>query len=225
MTGTPVSVVVPVHRGARYLEETLRSVLGQAHRPLEVVVVDDGPPDGSERIAREAGPEVRYVRRPDRGPGGAKNAGVEVAEAEILGFLDQDDLWEATKLDVQLPAMADDGTDAVFGHAREFVSPDLPGGVRLRAPASRMPGWVPGTMLIRRQAWDRVGPFSGSWRVGEWIDWFTRARDSGLRMRMLDEVVLARRLHADNRTLREADSRGEYARVLWESLARRRGGS
>ena len=225
MSTHPISVVVTVHRGARYLAAALHSILAQPHRPLEVIVVDDGPPDGSERIAREAGPEVRYVRRPDRGPGAAKNEGIEMADSEILAFLDQDDLWEPGKLDAQLPALAGGETDAVFGHVREFVVSDLPNDISLRAPAPRAPGWVPGAMLIRRTALERVGPFSGAWRVGEWIEWFARARDAGLEMRMLDEVVLARRLHGENRTLREADARGEYARVLWESLARRRGAS
>lgn len=222
---TGVSAVVTVHRGARYLRETLGAILAERALLDEVVVLDDGPDDGSEAIAREQGSIVRYLRRRDEGPGEARNAGIRAARGGLLAFCDQDDLWAAGRLEAQRSAFAADGAlEAVFGHVDEFVSPDVPSGAALRRPARGVPGWVPGAMLIRREALERVGPFVADLRVGEWFEWFARARDLGLRMGMLEGVVLRRRLHADNRTHREAGARGEYARVLHASLRRRRAG-
>ncbi len=107
--------------------------------------------------------------------------------------------------------------DAVFGHAVHFVGGDA--GVPSR-PAE--PAYSRCTMLIRRPAFDRVGPFSSEWRLGEFVDWYARAVDGGLRSLMLPEVALLRRVHGDNLGVRLRAERTEYARVLKAVLDRRR---
>jgi hypothetical protein len=77
-------------------------------------------------------------------------------------------------------------------------------------------------MLIRRDSFFRVGPFSTAVRVGVTVDWYARALEAGLGMHLLPEVVLERRLHTQNNGLREADSRSQYLHVLKASLDRRR---
>ena len=73
--------------------------------------------------------------------------------------------------------------DAVFGHVREFVSPELTEAeaASIRPPASPRPWPAPNLMLIRREAFTRVGPFSESVRVGVTVDWYARALELGLR--------------------------------------------
>ena len=83
--------------------------------------------------------------------------------------------------------------------------------------------WMaPNLMLIKRTSFERVGLFSTSLRVGVTVDWYARALEAGLKMALVPEVVLFRRLHADNNGLREADSRSQYLHVLKASLDRRR---
>ena len=86
-----------------------------------------------------------------------------------------------------------------------------------------MAGYVPGAMLIRRESFARVGPFSTGWRVGEFVDWYARAMELGLKGHMLDEVVLHRRLHNANIGLVEPNAKGDYLRIVKASLDRRRG--
>ena len=88
-----VSCVVPCFDGERYLDECIQSILSQTHRPLEIIVVDDGSTDGSADIVRRFGDAVRYHRQENRGPGGACNTGVALATGEFVAFLEQDDLW------------------------------------------------------------------------------------------------------------------------------------
>jgi hypothetical protein len=77
-------------------------------------------------------------------------------------------------------------------------------------------------MLLRRAAWDRVGPFSISAVLSEFLDWLLRARELGVCELMLDEVVLRRRLHASNRGRVMRGSASEYALTLKRALDRRR---
>jgi hypothetical protein len=78
---------------------------------------------------------------------------------------------------------------------------------------------------VPRAAFERVGPFRTDLKFGEFIDWFARAVELGLRHRLLPEVLLWRRLHDDNLGIRERQSLpSDYAAVLKAALDRRRAG-
>jgi hypothetical protein len=100
----------------------------------------------------------------------------------------------------------------LFGRIRQFE-------------ASRMgppePGRLPGAMLVRRGALDRVGPFATQWRVGELMEWTFRAREAGVQELLTPDVVLYRRLH-DSNLSRDEESRVDHIRVLRRELVRRR---
>jgi hypothetical protein len=78
---------------------------------------------------------------------------------------------------------------------------------------------LPSAMLIRRQALDRVGPWNETRDSVVAADWYQRCQESGLRTVMLDEIVMRRRIHGDNMSLRVA--RHAYFDVIRASLARR----
>jgi len=83
-----VSVVVPAYRAARYLPRCLAALERSQVRPLEVIVVDDGSPDGTADVARSRG--ARVLRLPHRGAAAARNAGARAARGDLLLFLDAD---------------------------------------------------------------------------------------------------------------------------------------
>lgn len=220
---TLVSVVMPVYNGARYLAEAIESVLAQAYEPLDLIVVDDGSEDGSAEIARGYREGLRYVYQENAGTGAARNQGVRIATGSLYSFLDADDRFTPGRLGQQVDALrADPSLEAVFGHVSEFVSPELGEqyAARLRAPQSDAPARLPGTMLIRAEAFHRVGPWSESVRA-EAVEWLGRAADRGLRSRMLSDVVLERRLHDANKGL-QPDAQLEYFRTIRSILDRRR---
>jgi glycosyltransferase involved in cell wall biosynthesis len=220
-----ISVMIGVYNGAPYLAEAIESVLAQDYRPLELIVVDDGSEDGSGDIARRY-PEVRCVSQERRGAGAARNAAVALASDDFFAFLDADDRFTPGKLTRQMDALAaDPALEAVFGHVREFVSPELQEEQQrlIRPPAPGPQPWTaPNLMLIRRAAFERVGPFSETLRIADTVDWFARAQDARLRSVVLPEVVLERRLHTQNSGLRERASRPEYLQVIRAALERRR---
>ena len=101
-----VSVVIPVFNGERFIGDAIRSALGQTFRDLEIIVVDDGSIDQTEKIVRQFFDRVTYHRQENRGAAAARNLGVMCASGEWIAFLDADDIWYPQKLAVQFEAVA-----------------------------------------------------------------------------------------------------------------------
>lgn len=108
VTGLQVTVVIPTRDRRGRLERTLAAALAQTGVDHEVVVVDDGSVDGTaELVTHHPDPRVRTVCHPVAlGLARARNAGVAVARAPYVAFLDDDDLWAPDKLAAQLDALA-----------------------------------------------------------------------------------------------------------------------
>jgi glycosyltransferase involved in cell wall biosynthesis len=222
-----VSVIMTVYNVERYLREAIESVLDQTYSPIEVIVLDDGSDDASPLIASSYGEDIVHIRRNRAGMGAARNDALGHATGRLLAFLDADDLFVPDKTERQVAALQEDRSlEVVYGHVREFVSPDLPldAASRLRAPATRLPGRLPGEMLIRRDSFFKVGLFSTRLKVGVGLDWSARAAEADLRSKMLQEIVYERRLHTTNNALREQSSRDHYLFAVKAALDRRRSG-
>ena len=222
-----ISVIIPVYNYERYLGEAIESVLGQTYQDLEVIVVDDGSTDRSGEVAESfAGRGVRYCQEVHAGIGPARNKGVELAQGEFIAFLDADDRWPLEKIERQLRAFENDpALEMVFGQALQLQNgPAWEAGVRDKnlTVGGMVPGMVPGTMLIKRDAFDRVGNFQGGLKVGEFIDWYARAVELKVRSLVLPELLLWRRIHDSNQGVRERQSVTDYARVLKAKLDRKR---
>ncbi len=222
-----VSAVILSHEGEPYLAEAIESALAQTHPCSEVVIVDNGSADRSVALAESYGdPVVVHALGSNRGIGIARNVGLEVATGDYVAFLDHDDTWERGKNEAQLAAFAgSEPPDLVFGHVRQFVSPDLDPLVaaRIKLPDAPQPGLFLGAMLAPRRTWDRVGEWQQGWDVADGLAWLVRARDLGLREAMLPDLVTNRRIHGANQSFHNHDKRAEWAQLLKASLDRRRG--
>jgi glycosyltransferase involved in cell wall biosynthesis len=216
---------MPVWNGERYLSEAVESALAQEGLSFEIVIVDDGSTDGSPAIAARQPAPVRTVRQDHSGLGTALNRGLEEARGDLVAFLDSDDRYVPGKLARQESLLdRDRDLDAVFGHLRCFISPELTeeDRRRIRCPVEPQPGWSTGTLLARREVFARHGPFGTDWKAGVFVDWLSRARRDGLRSTMLPEVLLERRVHPANNWLRRREARGDLLRILKANLDRRR---
>jgi glycosyltransferase involved in cell wall biosynthesis len=182
-----VAVVIPCHNGASYLADALASVRAQSRPVREVIVVDDASADRSPRIAEEQG--ARCIRL-ERGVGAAaaRNVGVRAAAgADVVAFLDADDLWEPHHTATLAPLLerAPDAALA-FARMRRFGAATgtlaRPGGDGVPFDArSLLLGWnfVPQSgALVRRDAFLAVGGYHedpARWFVEDYALWLRLA--------------------------------------------------
>lgn len=107
-----VAVVIPAYNAERTLAETISSVRNQTHHALDIVVVDDGSKDDTLAIAQEIvkiDPRVRVLKQRNSGVAAARNAGWRSTHADLVAFLDADDLWSPDKIERQLVALETGG--------------------------------------------------------------------------------------------------------------------
>jgi glycosyltransferase involved in cell wall biosynthesis len=165
-----VSVVIATYNYARYLRTALESVKRQTFPSFEVIVVDDGSTDPTPQVVRPflADPRVRYHRTEHRGVAAAKNAGVRLAEAPLVAFLDADDVWMRTKLARQVALFRADPELGVAytrrwlideqGRRLEYEQPPLFRG-RVLGELFRTNFVCFSSAMVRRAALDGAGPF------------------------------------------------------------------
>lgn len=120
-----VTAIIPAYNAARYLPETLDSLLAQQSVELEIIVVDDRSTDNTRDVVtgyaqRDA--RVRYACTPTNcgGPAGPRNLGIEMARSEWIALCDADDLWHPHKLRAQLACAESTGADLVCGAKQDF---------------------------------------------------------------------------------------------------------
>ncbi len=163
-----VSVIVPMYRGEKYIEQAVRSALAQTYRTLEVIVVDDGSPDeGAAVVEGIHDDRLRMIRQQNQGVAGARNTGLSEASGTLIAFLDQDDIWHPHKLAAQVPLFADPEVAAV-GALMTYLGPKGPmratsGEIadhqrELIASAKLMP-FAPSSMVIRAATLRNIGGF------------------------------------------------------------------
>ena len=219
-----ICAIIPVYNCERYIGAAIESVLAQTRPVDDILVVDACSSDGTSAVLDRFGDRIRTIRLARSGPNLALNQGVARTSAEILTFLDADDLWLPDKNERQSQVLAaDESAEAVFGAVRQFVSPDLLQTGKTAVMWDAQPGVSKITLMIRRAAFERVGWFDESLSVVDFVEWYTRAATSRLRVVMLDEVVTLRRRHDANvGIVKRKEQRREVLLSLKRHLDRRR---
>jgi glycosyltransferase involved in cell wall biosynthesis len=217
-----VSVIVPVLNAERFLAEALDSIWAQSYPALEVLVIDDGSTDRSVGLASAmAGqhPELHLLtHHENRGPGAARNSGLAVARGELITFLDADDRMSQDRLSFQVSYLARHcDIDVVVGTEAIEIEPGVEPPRWLHISRPPRPRYYQMSMMARRAAFERVGPFDESFRLGSDHEWMCRAEGLGLRTALVDHVLLVRRLHGANLTYRTDEMRRAMERVLLKS--------
>lgn len=197
----PVSVIIPVFNGERFIEEAVQSVMAQKYPALEIIVVDDGSTDRTGMIVREKLPgDIRYFRQENKGPAAARNLGIMNATGEFIVFLDVDDKWPEGNLNVMVDKMIEEpGMQVITGYA-QLMQKDASGGYEhIGDPKESFKHFI-GAAIYRKEAFEKVGLFDPSLRFGEDTDWYMRANEAGTSMKRLEEITLFVRRHGGNMT-------------------------
>ena len=205
-TAPPVSCIIPAWNAEPFLGEAIDSALAQTTPPAEIIVVNDGSTDGTANVARRYGQRVRLIEQANAGTAAARDAGICAAAHDLLTFLDADDLFLSEKIERQLAhLLTDEAVDLSICHASDYWDDEVP--EERRAGMSLEPGVKPGQMgtwLIRRRAFDRFGLLCDGAAVtqgfSEASSWYMATKNRGLRMAVLPEILMRRRLHLNNKT-------------------------
>lgn len=222
-----VSVIIPVHNGGRYLGAALESVFAQTYHPFEVIVVDDGSTDDSGVIAQSF-PEVNYIHQSNQGVATARNNGLEAARGEFFAFLDQDDLWTTEKLKLQVAhLLSHPDVGYTLTQQQFFLDPGatIPAWFRKELLSDAHTGWVLGTLVVRRTAFEKVGNFATGYSAASDGDWFFRAKAAEIPMAVVPELLLLKRIHGGNESARAKEILAELRKVVKSSLDRQRSGT
>lgn len=108
-----VSIIIPVFNAEVFLSETLASIESQTHKMWEVIIVNDGSVDNSERLAqdwaRRQSQRVELLQNSStQGPSYSRNRGIKKSTGNLIAFLDADDIWEANRLSAGVAHFARD---------------------------------------------------------------------------------------------------------------------
>jgi glycosyltransferase involved in cell wall biosynthesis len=99
-----VSVILPMYNGSQYINLAIQSVLGQTYDNYEIVLVNDGSTDNSKKIIEPyiGKPYFVYIEKNNSGVAAARNVGILASTGDVVAFLDQDDVWVPSKLEMQV---------------------------------------------------------------------------------------------------------------------------
>ena len=219
-----VSVIIAVSNGARYLAQALQSVLSQTYMRTELIVVDDGSVDNSDKIARSH-EQVRYISQHAAGLAVARNVGVKAAQGELIAFIDQDDLWTPNKLDSQVGFLLQ---NAEIQYVNAWIELFVEPGSHLRAGYTEdflgraHVGRTPGTLVVRKSVFDLVGMFSADFSIACDVEWFKRANDHNIPAFIIPEVLLYKRIHNSNLSSDVKTNRRELFSIIRQTVRKQR---
>jgi glycosyltransferase involved in cell wall biosynthesis len=227
VSGAVVSLIMPNLDMAAFLPEAFASIARQQASVKEVLFVDAGSSDDSIAVAagfRARGLPLEIYAAPGANPAQARNAALEKASGEIIGFLDADDLFPAGKLDAQLARLESaPAVQAVSGIITLFETLDR----ATLAPAAdsrieSVTGVNLGACLFRRQVFDRIGVFDETHHYAEDTDLILRVFEARIPVTALRRETLYYRRHPHSLMSRtDPRKQRDFHRAVARSLKRR----
>lgn len=183
-----VSVIMPTYNRISMLEEALASIFSQEfHGTIEIIVVDDNSQDGTSEIVSQKYPSVHLISlEQNAGAYVARNRALLEAKGKYIAFLDSDDLWETNYLKTQIAALS--GKERCFSVSdlvlwytetdHKLIRVQKPDLTKYTSPIHHLLVgtfiYSPSSVIIPRQAFDEVGLFDETFRVGGDSDLYAR---------------------------------------------------
>lgn len=217
----PITAIVPVRNGASHLSGALASVAEA--KVAETIVIDGGSSDGSIEITESFG-GARVLHQRSRGLAAARNEAIAAATQPFITFCDADDRWEPGGAAALHDALVREATClAAIGMVLPIA---IEGHDATAAQRGRMgvplPGFTPGAMLARREAFEAIGGFDESLSIGADSDWFVRLVQSQHGLLRLDRLVLRKGLRATSLSTDVERYRRELLVIAARHVAHRR---
>lgn len=197
MNSPKFSVIIPTYNRECFIENCVESVLDQSFNNFEVIVINDGSTDRTEKLLRPYNDEIEYIYQENKGVSTARNRGLQEARGKYIAFLDSDDKWTSEKLEVVDENIKQNPEFKIF-HTQERWYKD--GKIHNPKDKHRKPhGKVffkclrlcavsISTAVVKREVFHKIGEFDESLPVCEDYDFWIRA-SLNFPIYLVDEVL------------------------------------
>lgn len=164
-----VSVVIPTYNRKELVKRAIQSVLDQTYKNYELILVDDGSTDQTDKLLKEfKGGKIRFFRQDHKGVSAARNLGIRESHGEFIAFLDSDDEWHRKKLDVQIDFFRKNPDAMIAQTEEEWIRDGHPANPMKKH--KKYSGWIfheclplcivsPSAVMIKREVFNKVGFF------------------------------------------------------------------
>lgn len=141
-----VSVIIPTYNRANLIEKSVRSVLNQTYKNIELIIVDDGSSDNTEEIIKSINDtRIIYHKQENGGQSKARNNGVLLSTADYIAFHDSDDVWRENKLERQMSYIKE---NPQYGMVYCSFLKHMPHDEAITIPNSNLIGETEGDMFL-----------------------------------------------------------------------------
>jgi len=183
-----ISIVLPTYNRKGVLERAINSVIKQSYHNWELIIIDDGSTDGTDKLMKryEKQNNIKYIKQPNRGVSISRNKGISLSKGEYIAFIDSDDEWIEEKLETQVVFINRYNEIALTFSNASLIKPD---GTITKKPeiikhdrdeiydlenVFKDPYFGIPTVMIKKKILDEVGSFDESLNTAEDIDLFLR---------------------------------------------------
>jgi GT2 family glycosyltransferase len=178
-----VTILIPTFNRRTLLKRALNSVYKQTYTEFEVIVVDDGSTDGTEKMIRDLFPMVKYLSQSNSGVSSARNKGIASAKGKWLAFLDSDDEWLPQKLSKQMSLLKSKPDYKICHTEEQWVRNGVK--VNQMKKHKKTGGWIflqclplcamsPSSIIIHHSIFSELGNFDTSLPACEDYDMWLR---------------------------------------------------
>ncbi len=160
-----ISVIVPVYKVEAYLKKCVDSIINQTYKNLEIILVDDGSPDGCSKLCDKLAEEdkrIVVIHQGNKGVSSARNAGIDIAKGEYIMFVDGDDWLPRNAAEKLVCSITQNGADFCYGATKE-----------IHVLKNRIPDNVPDTTIQKEDA-NNLLPFIQKMAKTPWGKLFRR---------------------------------------------------
>lgn len=232
------SVVITVYNKGKQIKNTLKSVLNQTYQDFEIIIINDGSTDDSEKeILKFEDSRIRYYFQENKGAAGARNAGIKKAKNDFIAFLDADDYWFPFYLEEQKKSIEKFPKEKVFSTAKQkrigekaFVEdysidkngkfPKLLNYFKSSFQSSILHS---SSIVIHKEVFEKVGVYNLKYRSGQDTDLYVRI---GLNYKVVfsnrvcvEYIIYENSLFRSTKSLSEKADFEEYEKYGKENLA------
>lgn len=229
MSSLLVSIIIPAHRAARYLPETLGAIRDQTHSHWELLICEDGVFDQTAELVREFSKTttnpVRLIQnQTNQGVSRARNALIDAATGTYLAFVDADDLWPPDYLQRALERLGASGADWQIAGARFIDESGVSMNQEMVPPAvsvEKIPTELlkqsfilPSAVVAHRRIFDQGLRFDPRFPIGEDLELWIRVIRAGFKPVIVREPLIRYRKHPTSATADPVRFPEEFSRVF-----------